>query len=88
MLSAFTIEPLRRAVARKSTSRNSREGGSRPARRDTKKGIATRGPNGGYLREVDQRDREDFIDADVLAQRDAGVQVNEYERPHARRICA
>ncbi len=34
--------------------------------RDTKKGIATRGPNGGYLREVDQRDREDFIDADVL----------------------
>ena len=34
--------------------------------RDTKKGIATRGPNGGYLREVDQRDREDFIDAEVI----------------------
>ena len=44
--------------------------------RDTKKGIATRGPNGGYLREVDERDREDFIDADVLPKETRASQVS------------
>jgi hypothetical protein len=34
--------------------------------RDTQKGIATRGPHGGYLRAVDDSDRDAFIDADVL----------------------